>query len=307
MTDERRGHQPTPRGTDDPLDREIRRLLAVDPSPAFEAHVRARVADEPVPAAWRAGWLWPAFGAAAALVLTVAVFRPSPPVDTDAEPATAVTSTGDAAPASSDAAVRPREERPAADRSRRTPSPLSRLEGGSPARLGQRQHPAPHGSRGWCSRSALWQLLTLTRDQPVVVPVSAGARTPVAAGGPPAKLVIPPYRHRAGGRVRHSPHHNRAVEPDSSQHRRSRMTRRITLAVVLAVALASGTAALAQPPLPPPAPPPPPGTPSAEASVDLSVEVTISRYQGDELISSLPYVLSLTSEGYRHDSCGNTR
>ena len=73
------------------------------------------------------------------------------------------------------------------------------------------------------------------------------------------------------------------------------MTRRITLAVVLAVVLASGTAALAQPPLPPPAPPPPPGTPSAEASVDLSVEVTISRYQGDELISSLPYVLSLTS------------
>ena len=29
--------------------------------------------------------------------------------------------------------------------------------------------------------------------------------------------------------------------------------------------------------------------------VDLSVEVTISRYQGNELISSLPYVLSLTT------------
>ena len=75
------------------------------------------------------------------------------------------------------------------------------------------------------------------------------------------------------------------------------MTRRITLAVALAAVLASGTAALAQePPLPPPAPPPPPGTPSAEPSVDLSVEVTISRYQGSELISSLPYVLSLTSD-----------
>jgi len=29
--------------------------------------------------------------------------------------------------------------------------------------------------------------------------------------------------------------------------------------------------------------------------VDLSVEVTISRYQGDDLVSSLPYVLSLTT------------
>ena len=89
------------------------------------------------------------------------------------------------------------------------------------------------------------------------------------------------------------------------------MTRRITLAVALAVTaiLAAGTATPAQaspqqqpaprepaPPLPPPPPPPPPGTPSAGAEVDLSVEVTISRYQGDELISSLPYVLSLTAD-----------
>ena len=29
--------------------------------------------------------------------------------------------------------------------------------------------------------------------------------------------------------------------------------------------------------------------------MDLSVEVTISRYQGDELVSSLPYVLAVTS------------
>ena len=88
------------------------------------------------------------------------------------------------------------------------------------------------------------------------------------------------------------------------------MTRRITLAVVLALTatLAAGTATPAQaspqrqpaprepaPPLPPP-PPPPPGTPTAHAEVDLSVEVTISRYQGDELVSSLPYVLSLTAD-----------
>lgn len=103
------------------------------------------------------------------------------------------------------------------------------------------------------------------------------------------------------------------------------MTRRITLAVALAAALASGAAVLAQPsphqqplqqepvppplpppppppqqepvplPLPPPPPPPPPGTPSSDDGVDLSVEVTISRYRGDELTSSLPYVLSLSA------------
>ena len=100
------------------------------------------------------------------------------------------------------------------------------------------------------------------------------------------------------------------------------MTRRITLVVALAVILASGTAGLAQPPaqpaqppaaappLPPPPtgfpppsppgfpppPPPPPGAPSSDVGVDLSVEVTISRYQGDDLVSSLPYVLSLTTD-----------
>ena len=84
------------------------------------------------------------------------------------------------------------------------------------------------------------------------------------------------------------------------------MIRRTTLAVALAATLASGTAAPAQPSAPPQLvrraiqppvpPPPPPGTPSAEAGVDLSVTVTISRYQGDELISSLPYVLSLTTD-----------
>lgn len=85
------------------------------------------------------------------------------------------------------------------------------------------------------------------------------------------------------------------------------MTRRIALAVALAAILASGTAVLAQPqaqptpqqpaapPLPPP-PPAPPGAPSSDVGVDLSVEVTISRYQGDDLVSSLPYVLALTTD-----------
>ena len=93
------------------------------------------------------------------------------------------------------------------------------------------------------------------------------------------------------------------------------MRRRTALAVALTAILASGATALAEPalqqqpaqqePVPPPPPPPPgapplppppPGTPSDEG-VDMSVEVTISRYRGDELISSLPYVLSLTSAG----------
>ena len=97
------------------------------------------------------------------------------------------------------------------------------------------------------------------------------------------------------------------------------MTRRITLVVALAAILASGTPGLAQPsaqpahppvaappppgfppPPPPPGfpppPPPPPGAPSSDVGVDLSVEVTISRYQGDDLVSSLPYVLSLTTD-----------
>ncbi len=97
------------------------------------------------------------------------------------------------------------------------------------------------------------------------------------------------------------------------------MTRRITFAAALAAILASGATVLAQPspqqqsaqqqpvapPLPPPPPPPPPGTPpppppppgtpSSEEGVDLNVEVTISRYQGDELVSSLPYVLAVTA------------
>ncbi len=86
------------------------------------------------------------------------------------------------------------------------------------------------------------------------------------------------------------------------------MTRRTTLAVAVAAILASGTAGLAQPPaqptpqqpaappLPPPPPPAPPGAPSSDVGVDLSVEVTISRYQGDDLVSSLPYVLALTTD-----------
>ena len=97
------------------------------------------------------------------------------------------------------------------------------------------------------------------------------------------------------------------------------MTRRITLAAALAALVASGTAASAQPPTPepsaapaqpsalpppetPPPPPPPPPPPSlvvppvSDEGAALSVEVTISRYQGDELVRFLPYVLAVTAD-----------
>ena len=70
--------------SDDALDRAITHLLAVDPSPEFLPTVRAHLHAEPAPAAWRFRWL-PVAGtlALAALVLVVAVSRPTPSV-TDA-------------------------------------------------------------------------------------------------------------------------------------------------------------------------------------------------------------------------------
>ena len=63
------------------------------------------------------------------------------------------------------------------------------------------------------------------------------------------------------------------------------MTRRLMpLAVVLALTFVSGTAVRAQD-----------QASAAADAVSLSVEVTISRYQGDELIGSLPYMLSVTA------------
>lgn len=87
------------------------------------------------------------------------------------------------------------------------------------------------------------------------------------------------------------------------------MTRRITLAAALAAIVASGTAVSAQPPAPEPSAAParpsapqqletPPslfGSPVSDDGVALSVEVTISRYQGDELVRRLPYVLAVTA------------
>ena len=64
------------------LDREIERALAVDPSPEFLVRVRARIADEPAPAARGFGWLFAGIAtlaAAAILVLAVRMVSPARP------------------------------------------------------------------------------------------------------------------------------------------------------------------------------------------------------------------------------------
>ena len=107
MTDERHGTSPAPHGGDDPLDREIRRLLAVDPSPEFRARVRARVAAGPVRSHWPRIRPWMAFGtAAAALVAAVALFGPEPPADVVDGPRAGVERAGGTAPTPSGAAAR---------------------------------------------------------------------------------------------------------------------------------------------------------------------------------------------------------
>src|SRR5262245_46902289 len=67
------------------LEREIERALAVDPSPEFLARVRARIADEPAPAARGFGWLFAGVAATAVAVAVVAVVMLRP--DQRVEPA----------------------------------------------------------------------------------------------------------------------------------------------------------------------------------------------------------------------------
>ena len=239
MTDERRGHGPTPHESDDPLDREIRRLLAVDPSPAFEARVRARVAAEPTRNAWRAGRLWMGFGAAAAaLVLAVSLFGPEPPTGVGDGSGPGTARGGGTAPPSSGAAARaislsgvplgPNTPERAGGAAPPPSGVATRAVRDDPAAVGlpvvpvepnatpelafpraletgfrvaagpPRTSAVPPGAPRFTrvvfsagERDALRRLLDQARDRPVVVPVAADARTPVAAGEPPAELVIP--------------------------------------------------------------------------------------------------------------------
>jgi hypothetical protein len=59
------------------LEREIEELLAVDHSPEFPARVRARVAVEPPPSAWRVGWKLLPGVALAAIALAVIMWPPA--------------------------------------------------------------------------------------------------------------------------------------------------------------------------------------------------------------------------------------
>ena len=62
---------------DSDLDREIRALLNVDPSPQFTARVRSRMDRAPAPA-WRFGWTVFAAGAMAAAIILVIVVPRNP-------------------------------------------------------------------------------------------------------------------------------------------------------------------------------------------------------------------------------------
>ena len=210
MTDERRGHSPTPHGGDDPLDREIRRLLAVDPSPEYEARVRARLAAEPAPNAWWAGRLWMALGASAATaaaVVAVAVSQLEPPADAGVETAAAIAGTGDIAPSSSGNAARREEDRPVSELPPAGAAEPNAATGpaaaGAPASEPRDTASPPAPSAGppgpprftrivfsTSERAALGRLLAQVRDRQVVVPAPAEARPPTV-GEPPAELVIP--------------------------------------------------------------------------------------------------------------------
>jgi hypothetical protein len=71
------------------LEREIRALLAVDPSPQFHARVSSRIARNAAGPSRRAFWLWPGAAALATLVVLLAVvWRPAPPTPQNRRPPT---------------------------------------------------------------------------------------------------------------------------------------------------------------------------------------------------------------------------
>ena len=79
------------------IDEDIREALDVDPSPAFLARVRTRIASEPAPSAWRWSWAVAAAGAVAAAVIVAIALTPR--AKTIVEP---VTRTATAGPSLSD-------------------------------------------------------------------------------------------------------------------------------------------------------------------------------------------------------------
>ena len=80
------GHRHVDAMNDPSLDREIESLLATEPSPEFVARVRARVAQEPEPAGWRASWMFAAATAVAAAIVVLIVWPSSEPAPSSRTP-----------------------------------------------------------------------------------------------------------------------------------------------------------------------------------------------------------------------------
>ena len=126
--------------TDDVLEREVAALLNVQPSAAFEARVRARVAAEEPRILWRRRWAWavlPAAGLAAAAGL---MLRLSPPPDmrvVPAPPAVAKRAPAPLMPAPASPASAPRDtpDAPATARVNRDPGLAAPAPLAAPAAL----------------------------------------------------------------------------------------------------------------------------------------------------------------------------
>ena len=80
------GRRPIDALNDSSLDREIESILAAEPSAEFLARVRARVADEPLPAVWRAPWIFAMAGTLAVGIVALAVWPSSEVTPTSQAP-----------------------------------------------------------------------------------------------------------------------------------------------------------------------------------------------------------------------------
>ncbi|MDP6582464.1 MAG: hypothetical protein QF681_17565 [Vicinamibacterales bacterium] len=225
MTDERTDEQMTPLVSPTPsddasIDQEIQDLLAVDPSPEFEAKVRTRVATEAETSGWRFGWLPVAAGTAvvAVLVLAVIVSRPEPTmVDASPDPVSTAARTTDPIPPPALTPASPPEE---VLTTGSLPSPQSAPESDAPrsASVSTVQRPTPNElaptarsapppsipatlppgpprfariviSTG--EATALRRLFAQVRAREVTVPAPADSPGPVAALESPAEILIP--------------------------------------------------------------------------------------------------------------------
>ena len=66
--------------TDGEIDRALAAALAVEPSAAFVARVRMRIADEPEPAAWQVSWMIAAASCTIAVAIVITAMQMNHPV-----------------------------------------------------------------------------------------------------------------------------------------------------------------------------------------------------------------------------------